>query len=86
MQGPQGKTDHIWVLTILHRHGTETFACKDEGVARRQLYGYVEDGWEDAFGDEPIPEESDVAIDDYFEGNEKESYILIKEAVLEDPV
>jgi hypothetical protein len=79
----------VWLLTITQRHGTEFFVFREEAVARHQLYLYVKDNWSASFPCGPTDlsewDESD-AVRYYFECTEKESYILVKEAILEEPV
>jgi len=73
----------VWLLTVLNSHGTELYVCRDEAVARRQLYEYVAENWPWEW---PMADNPDEAISDFFLDNEKESYILVEEEVLTSPV
>lgn len=74
----------VWSLIIQYGAGTERYLFLSRVVAKRQLYEYIKDCWDDAFPKTEIPEDIDDAIYAYFHGNELESYILVEEEVQED--
>jgi hypothetical protein len=80
------EVDTFFVLSILSNIGTEVFYFRDRAVARKQLFKYVQENWRDEHPGEAIPDDEDVAISAYFYGNERESYTLVEETLLEEPV
>ncbi len=75
----------VWLLTILNRYGTELYIFREEAVARQQLFDYVKDSWPTKYPDDMMPDEPGEAIRWYFDLNERESYILVNQRVLETP-
>jgi hypothetical protein len=77
---------HVWLLSILTSRGTEFYVCRNEDVARAQLFEYVRDLWDDTYKNDEIPVNQSEAVHMYFWENERESYILVKEPILEEIV
>lgn len=73
----------VTILIIEHKHGMNVYPCSTLAVAEAELYGYVETYWEDEFPDEPIPSDSQLAIDRYFEDNEREFYTIETQDLIE---
>lgn len=71
----------VWLLTIDHRHGTDTFVHKTEDGAKATLVCYVEDWWSEQCGDLEIPDD-DVAITAYFDAAGDEYYSLEERTVM----
>ena len=67
----------LFLATVEHRHGTDTYHAWSSDELVKQLYGYVQQWWEEVFEDvteDPIPDDPQVAVDNYFNNNEGESY------------
>jgi hypothetical protein len=74
---------NVWVLTIEHRHGQETFVCKTEAVAWKTLANYVDEWWDQEIGlDVRRPKKDETAISRYFDKS-NEQYELNEVTVLE---
>ena len=70
----------IYILTIEHRHGINTYPCITEEIARRELTNYVAEWW---VGEE-VPNDVDEMIDEYFENQEPEECYSIEDIDLID--
>ena len=57
----------IYTATISHRHGVNLYHSKSENGLKNQIYGFVAEYWEEEFENDPIPTETDQAIEAYFE-------------------
>ncbi len=68
----------VWVLLIHGTEGRDISAHVSEESAFRALHDYVKDRW---IWDEPIPDDPDDAIDQYFEDASGEAY-EIKECIV----
>lgn len=70
----------VWVLTIDHRHGSDTTVHRSEAGARKWLAGYVREWWDDAVvrGGAPAepPEDDDEAVELYFDTVTDELFTL----------
>jgi hypothetical protein len=76
--------EHVAVLTIDHRHGTNVYVCKDREVAASVLARYVRKWWnEKDLGEQPADDWE--AIDTYFETYLEETYETHDLTVLESP-
>jgi hypothetical protein len=86
IQGPQDLPDYVWILTILHRAGTEIYVFSRWDIAREQLFKYIQEEWYEEYPFKDMPLERDEAIDNFFHENERTSFILVQEEVLESTV
>lgn len=74
----------VTILVIGYDDGTtNVWAFSSEENARKFLYDYVEDHWEDRFEDgEEVPNDPKKAIDQFFDGNDEE-FSKIEVAVID---
>lgn len=64
----------IYVMAIHHRHGANFYAhTKHEGLML-ELEQFVTDWWHEVFPSEPIPEDLEKAVYEYFTAREDEYY------------
>lgn len=64
----------VTILIIEHKHGMNVYPCSTLDIATAELYGYVKTYWSNEFPNEPIPTDSQRAIDQYFD--EREFYTI----------
>lgn len=57
----------VWVLTINHNHGLDTFAHACEAAAYAQLDAYVQKWWEHEVTGHELPDDPDERIRAYFD-------------------
>lgn len=57
----------IYVLTIEHKHGHDTWAHRTPEGARASLLNYAIEYWASEVGDAPKPIDPDALIQQYFE-------------------
>lgn len=81
--------DTVWVLTIDHRHGQDTWVHLTEDGARGTLVNYVCEWWSELTGrnahadlPEQAPADDQEAINTYFEWVGDEYYNIEKTTVL----
>lgn len=71
------KAAKVVVLTIGHRHGTNTYVAESPKLAKGLLHAYARQWWGDGNNlPDKCPDNADKAIDLYFSerGREDESY------------
>lgn len=66
----------VWVLVIEHRHGFDVFVHRTQEGARQRLLAFVLEWWDREMDGAPQPDSPDLAIDMYFEENDREFYSL----------
>lgn len=71
----------IRILSIDHRHGTNTSAFGTYEEARQSLHDYVAGEWEAEIGDLGMPDDEDEAIEEYFDAVESESYKIEEDEI-----
>jgi hypothetical protein len=72
----------VHVLTIEHRHGTDTFVCASELIAEECLDGYVRSWWDEEMGDTAMPTTAEERIVQYFEAMAEEQYDITEYGVI----
>jgi hypothetical protein len=70
------KPKTVYVVTIEHRHGIDTYVCATNEGAWKQLHDYVKEWWESEAVPGEIPEHPPEAVRDYFDHVETEFYGL----------
>lgn len=65
----------VYVLTIDHKHGTNTYAHRTAEGAHQSLMDYIAEWWGDCGFDGPVPEDDAEAIALYFDAT-AETYWL----------
>jgi hypothetical protein len=75
----------VWVLRIQFGLSGESYIFDREETARQQLYNYVVAHWSERYPNSDLTEDLDLAIREYFEDNEGESYTLTPQPVLCEP-
>lgn len=58
--------DDVFVLTIEHKHGSDSWVATDQDALTGCLYDFVSSWWEQELGDIPMPDDHDEAIQQYF--------------------
>lgn len=56
----------VWVATVEHKHGTNTYVGATEDDVYEEVFDYVEGEWPSEIPDIPMPEDHRQAVDDYF--------------------
>ena len=66
----------VWVVHISHKHGNNYDVYDSREAADAALYAYVVEWWGDTgpenYEGTEIPDDSDLAVEQYFEGNYQE--------------
>lgn len=72
--------ERIILLTIDHKHGTNTYACRDDETAEQELCQYVRTQWDVTGneGDVKMPEDPDEAIEMYFGFHQEDEWYSIE--------
>lgn len=73
----------VHILTIDHRHGTDTFVVHNPGQAEEMIGHYVDEWWETDGPDEPMPEDAEEKVARYFEFQAGRESYSITEARIE---
>ena len=76
----------LHVLSVEHKHGTNTSIHRTEESARDALHDYVAMWWEREMGDEPMPDGSGQAIEAYFDRVQTEFWESIEASMPEAAV
>jgi hypothetical protein len=61
------EANQFTLLEITHRHGNDFSLHRSEEGARRALYVYIDQWWDEWVDDPSIPEDVDEAIKIYFD-------------------
>ena len=64
----------IYIATIEHKHGTNTYAARSESGLFEAIDEYVREWWDDEMADEIMPNNLQDRIDAYFEDTEYEFF------------
>lgn len=75
--------EKVWVLTIDHKYGTDTYVKRTEVGAKRELLSYVDRWWDEIDSTDAPAGTTEETIEFYFESREGE-YYHIEEVELED--
>jgi len=67
-------SEQIYILDLANRHGSDLSAHRTEQGVRNAIYSYVVESWHDWFGDKPVPEDIEEAIEEYYEASLDEDY------------
>ena len=65
----------VWVITVEHRHGSDTWVRKSENGAISSLAAYVSEWWSET-GQSDMPTDAAEAIEKYFALVSDEFYSL----------
>jgi hypothetical protein len=75
----EGEKQTVYITTVHHKHGEDTWVNATEAGAKEALYEYVKEWWDELWEDicyedaPPIPEDRDAAIAAYFKKWKDES-------------
>lgn len=72
----------VWVLTISHKYGVDTVVFRTFESAHADLVKFVTEWWDER-KDYPMPDDKDMAIEEYFWDHPYEYYDL-NESYLND--
>ncbi len=80
-----GTVERLTILTIDHNHGTNTYLCRTEEVADRELFNYVKEHWDvktnwqeqDGGPLYAMPLEPAQAIETYFSYHSEDEFYTI---------
>jgi len=68
---------HVDVLIIEHSHGINVYACRNEEIAKHELYEYVQENWDSWLPDIPMPSNSDKMVYMYFDYAQNQEWYLL---------
>ncbi|MEW6405032.1 MAG: hypothetical protein AB1649_24820 [Chloroflexota bacterium] len=66
----------LWVAVVGNRYGVNTYVAVSEEAMRDEIFGYVKTWWGDEFGNLPMPQNRDQAIEAYFDKVESETCVI----------
>lgn len=73
----------VYILSIDHKHGTNTYSHRTAEGAHRSLVSYVTEFW-DTWVNAPMPADDDEMIELYFDQASGEESYWVDEITLED--
>jgi hypothetical protein len=70
------KTSKVYAATISTKYGTNLYLSSSSGGLTMKVHEFVSENWASEFGEMPMPEDPDKAIDEYFDSSQNRGEYL----------